>query len=254
MFERDWLRMDGIEASTSTIGRHHMTTQHTSAPTTAPRSSLLQYEDLAGKFVLLMFFIWLLYGSVLSAAGHIVKAEHDWMWVLGLISKITSLAFAGLIVGLTVIRKPPVDVAAGLEARISSFIGTFILLALIAVPRSEISSAQALISTVLIIVGTASSVWCLWWLGRNFSVMAAARELVVAGPYAHVRHPLYTAEAITVVGVVLSNGSLLAVLVGAIQFFFQYRRIKNEEKVLSAVFDGYADYKKSTPMILPGLR
>jgi protein-S-isoprenylcysteine O-methyltransferase Ste14 len=246
--------MLGIRAGTATIGRHQMTIQDTTTPVTGLRNSRLYYEDLAGKFVLLMFFIWVLYGSITATAGHILIAEHNVSWALGLVSKVSALIFAGLIVGLTITRKPPVDVAPGIEARISSFIGTFVLLALIAVPASNVAGAQTLISTILIIVGTVSSVWCLWWLGRNFSVMAAARELVIAGPYAYVRHPLYTAEAITVVGLVLANGSLLAVLVGVVQFFFQFRRIKNEEKVLGSVFAGYAAYKVSTPMILPRLR
>ncbi len=230
-----------------------MTTQDNSVPANGLRTSALYYEDLAGKVVLLTFFLWLLSKSLSAITGLLMLPAHDLTWYLGLISHTTSLAFVGLVVGLTMTRKAPVDVAAGFEARISSFFGTFILLSLIAVPRAQVGEVQALIATILIIVGTVSSIWCLWWLGRAFSVMATARDLVIAGPYAHVRHPLYTAEAITVVGVILFNGSLGAVLVGGIQFFFQYRRILNEEKVLGRAFEGYAAYKATTPMILPRL-
>lgn len=203
--------------------------------------------------MLLLFFFWLFKNSALAITGLLMQPAHDLMWVLGLLSHTTSLAFVALIVWLTVTRKAPVDVAAGWEARVSSFLGTFILLSLIGIPRAEVGEVQALIATILIIVGTVSSIWCLWWLGRAFAVMAAARELQTHGPYAHVRHPLYTAEAITVVGVILFNGSLMAVFVGAMQFYFQYRRILNEEAVLGRAFDGYAAYKARTPMILPRL-
>jgi protein-S-isoprenylcysteine O-methyltransferase Ste14 len=230
-----------------------MTMQDTTTPVTGLRNSRLYYEDMAGKFVLLMFFIWVLYNALTSAAGHILDAEHNALWWLGLVSQVSSLIFCGLVVGLTVTRRAPVGVAPGVEARISSFAGTSILMLLIAVPPAEISAAQSLISAILIVVGTMSSVWCLWWLGRNFSVMAAARELVIAGPYAYVRHPLYAAEALTAVGFVLSNGSLLAVLLGVVQLSFQFRRMKNEEKILGSVFEGYAAYKLSTPMIVPRL-
>lgn len=235
------------------LGSIHMTTQDTSVPENGLRTSALYYEDLAGKFVLLAFFMWLLSNSINAITGLLFQPAHDLMWALALISHTASLAFVGLVVGLTVTRKAPVDVAAGFEARVSSFFGTFILLSLIAVPRAEVGEVQALIATLLIIVGSIASIWCLWWLGRAFAVMAAARDLVVAGPYAHVRHPLYTAEAITVAGVILFNGSLMAVLVGAVQVFFQYRRIVNEEKVLGRAFEGYAAYKATTPMILPRL-
>lgn len=230
-----------------------MTIQDSSVSAGGGRTTALYYEDLAGKFVLLAFFMWLLSNSVTAMAGLLMQPSHDLMWALGLISHSASLAFAGLVVGLTVTRKPPVEVAAGFEARISSFFGTFILLTLIAVPRAEVGEMQALIATLLITLGSVASIWCLWWLGRAFAVMAAARDLVIAGPYAHVRHPLYTAEAITVLGVILFNGSLAAVLVGAVQVFFQYRRILSEEKVLGRAFAGYAAYKATTPMLLPRL-
>jgi protein-S-isoprenylcysteine O-methyltransferase Ste14 len=106
---------------------------------------------------------------------------------------------------------------------------------------------------VLIIVGTVSSTWCLWWLGRSFAVMAAARRIVVAGPYAVVRHPLYATESLIVIGCVLMNGTPLAFLVGALQFFFQYRRMVNEEKVLARALEGYTEYMSRTPMVIPRL-
>lgn len=131
--------------------------------------------------------------------------------------------------------------------------GTFVLLVLIAIPPSDVILLQALTAQILIIIGTASSVWVLWWLGRSFAVMAAARRIVVAGPYAVVRHPLYATESLIVIGCVLLNGSALAFLVGAVQFFFQYRRMVNEEKVLSRALEGYEDYKARTPMVIPRL-
>jgi len=230
-----------------------MTTLDTTLPADPMRNTALQYEDALGKLVLVGFFLWLLSNSLGAVTALVLRPGHDLMWALTLISHTASVGFVGLIVWLTVTRKAPIDVATGVEARVSAFFGTFILLSLIAVPRAEVGETQAFVATLLIIVGTLSSILCLWWLGRAFAVAAAARELVTSGPYAYVRHPLYTAEAITVAGVILFNGSLAAVLVGVVQVFFQYRRIVNEEKVLGRAFGSYAAYKASTPMILPRL-
>lgn len=215
------------------------------------RKSALQLEDMIGKFVLLTYFLWHLYNAGIATAVSVMQAQHDFMWWLSFISHITSVGFVAMIVGLTITRNAPVDVAPGLEARFSAFMGTFILLTLMVVPHKPMGELQMLIGTVCIIIGTVSSIWCIKWLGRAFSVMAAARNLVTSGPYAHVRHPLYTAEAITVVGVIIINGTLLGLLIGALQFFFQYRRMVNEEIVLASVHPSYAAYKATTPMVIP---
>jgi protein-S-isoprenylcysteine O-methyltransferase Ste14 len=92
------------------------------------------------------------------------------------------------------------------------------------------------------------------WLGRSFSIMAEARGLVTRGPYAIVRHPLYVAEEIAVIGMVLLNWSLLAVLLACAQWALQLRRMRHEEEVLETAFPDYASYAARTPRWLPALR
>jgi protein-S-isoprenylcysteine O-methyltransferase Ste14 len=217
------------------------------------RAAYLQIEDKLGKLVLLLLFLWhfsQVWGSLLRM---LANPQLGVMWVLSFVSTICSVGFVGLIVFLTVARTKPVDVQPGFEARFSAFMGTFVLLALIAIPPAGVPMGQAIVAMVLIIVGTVSSTWCLWWLGRSFAVMAAARRIVVAGPYAIVRHPLYATESLIVIGCVLMNGTPLAFLVGALQFFFQYRRMVNEEKVLARALEGYTEYMSRTPMVIPRL-
>ena len=217
------------------------------------RAQYLQLEDKLGKLALLILFLW--HFSQVSGAlvRMIAEPQHGLMWWLGFVSTICSVGFVALIVFLTVTRTQPVDVEPGFEARFSAFMGTFVLLALIAIPPAGVVVLQALVAKVLIIIGTVSSIWCLWWLGRSFAVMAAARKLVIAGPYAWVRHPLYATESLIVIGCVLLNGTAPAFAIGALQFFFQYRRMVNEEKVLSRALEGYSDYMTRTPMVIPRL-
>ena len=90
-------------------------------------------------------------------------------------------------------------------------------------------------------------------LGRSFSVMAEARYLVTSGPYRFVRHPLYLAEELAVVGVFIQFASVWTALLLALQISFQLRRMHNEEAVLAATFPEYTAYQARTSRLIPGI-
>jgi protein-S-isoprenylcysteine O-methyltransferase Ste14 len=125
-----------------------------------------------------------------------------------------------------------------------------ILLALNLTPALQNEAAQVT-GLSLVLIGTASSIFCLYWLGRSFSLMATARRLVTTGPYSIVRHPLYICEAVFVLGMVLSHFSMLMVALSAVQFLLQFRRARNEEAILRQTFPEYDDYARRVPMLLP---
>ena len=83
--------------------------------------------------------------------------------------------------------------------------------------------------------------------------MAEARRLVTNGPYGSIRHPLYLGEAISMLGLTLQYLSPLALLIMALQFFFQFERMRNEEQVLTALFPEYEAYRGRTARLIPGL-
>jgi protein-S-isoprenylcysteine O-methyltransferase Ste14 len=172
---------------------------------------------------------------------------------LDLAIRLASIVYVVLIVGLTVMRLKPMRSAEGLEPRFSALAGTFLSVVLVALPQPDIGTTLRVTSLVLIGVGWLFSALVLLWLGRAFSVMAQARRLVTTGPYAIVRHPLYLCEEITVLGIALAHLSLAAVLIVAVQWMFQLRRMSNEEKVLGASFPECAAYAARTPKIIPAL-
>ena len=51
--------------------------------------------------------------------------------------------------------------------------------------------------TVLWLLGFVAQVGSKVWLGRNFGLVAARRELVLGGPYRPMRHPMYFGYLIT---------------------------------------------------------
>ena len=108
-------------------------------------------------------------------------------------------------------------------------------------------------ATLLTLIGSAASVFVLTQLGRSFSVMAEARRLVTSGVYRFVRHPLYLAEELAVIGIFMQFASVWTALLFAMQIAFQLRRMHNEEAVLSEIFPEYATYKANTARLIPGI-
>ena len=211
-------------------------------------------EDILGKLAMTGIFSYMTAKQVISVLGLLAHPFSFDTWLLVFLARLFGLVFLLLVLYLTLTRLPPKDSAAGLEPRISAIAGTFITMLLIILPSAQVPPTAQLVATVLIVVGTLASVIALYWLGRSFSIMASARDLVQHGPYAIVRHPLYLAEAITVIGVVIANWSLAAVIVVAIQFAFQFRRMYNEEQILRKTFPEYDAYARRVPMVIPFLK
>jgi protein-S-isoprenylcysteine O-methyltransferase Ste14 len=207
-----------------------------------------QTADLIGRIALVTLFAAMATQQTVALFGHPGEAD-----VLDIATRVASIAYIALVVGLTVMRLKPLRSADGWEPRFSALAGTFLSVALVALPQPDIGTALRVTSLVLIGVGWVLSALVLFWLGRAFSVMAQARRLVTTGPYAIVRHPLYLCEEITVIGIALAHLSVEAVLIVAVQWMFQLRRMSNEEKVLGDSFPECAAYTAKTPKIIPTL-
>jgi protein-S-isoprenylcysteine O-methyltransferase Ste14 len=105
----------------------------------------------------------------------------------------------------------------------------------------------------LIAAGEAWAVWSLRSLGRNVSVIAQARGLTDAGPYRWIRHPLYTGEIVSSLGLALLAGSLAAFAVWLAFIAVQAYRALREEQLLARELPGYRGYQARTAALLPGL-
>ena len=210
-----------------------------------------QLEDRVGKALLALFFGYsAMKGAAVLAA--IFKANGGAALLsMPVLVRLLSFAFVGLVVVLTFRRYPAKESAEGLEPRVSAFVGTFAMISMNYVPAAELGVGAQVSAAVLILWGTALSVVCLATLGRSFSVMATARKLVTAGPYSIVRHPLYIAEQIAAIGVILVHFSVLAVSIGLVHLAFQIRRMVNEERILARTFPEYRDYASRVPMLVP---
>jgi len=208
---------------------------------------LTKIEDLTGRLLILavMYPPLLFKTASLYNSGTHVSVE----------SAITvlSLVFAALMVLFTAIRLPPINTARGIEPRASAILGTFLIVGLNFLPNGEAPQWIKYVGLGLTATGFSSSIFCIIFLGRSFSIMAAARKLVTTGPYSIVRHPLYFCENLFVAGAVISHFSTAGVLLWGAQIALQVRRMINEERVLRETFSEYEEYGQRVPMIIPRL-
>lgn len=112
---------------------------------------------------------------------------------------------------------------------------------------------------VITILGEMIRFWGVAYAGPLTRVTRSvgAPELIVSGPFARVRNPLYVGNILLYVGVgVLSNALMpWLVIVAFLYFTFQYMLIvKLEEKFLERHFaEVYSAYKKAVPRFIPRL-
>lgn len=124
---------------------------------------------------------------------------------------------------------------------------------LLLLARPESTPALDFISALLLLTGNYLCIVTLMHLGRSISIMSEARRLVTSGPYSLIRHPLYFAEEVAILGVFLQFRSWTAFAILAAHFAFQIRRMLNEERVLRESFPEYLDYMKRTSRLIPGV-
>jgi protein-S-isoprenylcysteine O-methyltransferase Ste14 len=178
----------------------------------------------------------------------------DWLTELHVTSRSCQFLFFTLAAWVTLVRARPMAQAPGWQPRFSALLGSYLLFLLPAFPEHrDLGAAWSLVSSGLIVIGSVLSLAIVLRLGRSFSVMAEARKLVIGGPYRFVRHPLYLAEQVALVGVFIQFASLPTALLITAQFAFQIQRMRNEEAVLLRSFPDYASYMARTSRLIPGV-
>lgn len=213
------------------------------------------YNRLSGVLPAAFFFFLVLvetHGLLLLFQGA-GTMENDAHLLASATSSIAKILFLSLIVVLFVARRQPIRKAPGLLPRIIALAGSFLIMAIVLLPKTEPGLAQSLFGLSLVAIGSGFSIIAISRLGRSFSIMAEARELVTDGVYSFVRHPLYLAEEIAILGVIVIHFSIPAVLLLFFHIALQIQRMKNEEGILGEAFPNYAPYMARTSRLLPGI-
>jgi protein-S-isoprenylcysteine O-methyltransferase Ste14 len=235
----------------SNLGRQIMASE----PSPAPKCTAMRdrYLDILGKLAIATLFGLIAVAQVIKIYKFVANWSATTMdyKVLHFASSLAGFIFVAMIVAMTVVRLRPLRKAPGIQPRLSALFGAFLSMSLVLLPKPSLPPAWQVLSIVLLLVGSALSFYVLSRLGRSFSVMAEARQLVTDGPYAIVRHPLYLCEEIAIIGAMLAHLSPSAVVIVAVQWLFQLKRMAHEERVLHAAFPDYAAYAAATPKLFP---
>ena len=114
------------------------------------------------------------------------------------------------------------------------------------------------IGLALLIAGLGFAVWARVHLGRNWSGAVTVKEdheLIRSGPYAWVRHPIYTGVLTGVIGTALCAGTLRAVLGLAVIAAALIVKLRAEEVFMRETFPGqYQKYCEKVPALIPFIR
>ncbi len=113
------------------------------------------------------------------------------------------------------------------------------------------------LGAALVAVGLLFTVWARRHLGRNWSGIVTVKqdhELVASGPYALVRHPIYTGLLIAFVGSALARGEWRGVLAVSIALWALWRKLRLEERWMREQFgERYRAYSRRVAALIPYL-
>ena len=184
----------------------------------------------------------------------------------GLISAVAVAAIVGYLSLATAIRRrsirsrgPSLRREGGAAAWLPYFVPVpYFVIALRPGPELALPDAARWVGLCLVIGGAAFSAWAALTLGRHFDMeveVHAGHEVVRAGPYGIVRHPVYSGLALHLLGACLATGNLL-MLAGTLFVAIPalYLRAAIEERLLrSELGPAYDAYAREVGMLVPFL-
>jgi protein-S-isoprenylcysteine O-methyltransferase Ste14 len=152
-----------------------------------------------------------------------------------------TISLLNLIVGLFVMLRMPLAKSGSLKLILAAL--PSLLVAGIAYKLSPAPHLWPLPAQILFAAGGIIAVTAFLFLGRNFAILPALREVVVKGPYGLVRHPAYLGELLMVLACAAAMPTMRTVAPCVIGIPLVMARIVAEEHLLCATltYRMYAD-------------
>jgi protein-S-isoprenylcysteine O-methyltransferase Ste14 len=114
---------------------------------------------------------------------------------------------------------------------------------------------MGLLGVVLTCAGVAFAIWARHHIGQYWSArvsIVAEHKLIRTGPYAHIRHPIYTGILLGLAGTALAVGEYRALVGLALALYGLARKALKEEAFLAAQFGpDFEEHRRHTGFFLP---
>jgi protein-S-isoprenylcysteine O-methyltransferase Ste14 len=113
------------------------------------------------------------------------------------------------------------------------------------------------LGAALTVAGLLFAVWAREHLGRNWSrsvTIKQGHELITTGPYAVVRHPIYTGILTGFLGMAIAISQVRGFIVVVLIFVVFWLKLRMEEEWMRSQFgETYATYARQTAALVPYL-
>ena len=110
---------------------------------------------------------------------------------------------------------------------------------------------------VVTFAGVALAIWARIVLGQNWSARVTRKighELMRTGPYAFIRHPIYSGLSLAVIGTAVFTGQWRGLVALVLVVTAESFKAKREEQFMLAEFgEQYREYQQQTGFLIPGI-
>ena len=110
------------------------------------------------------------------------------------------------------------------------------------------------IGTLMVALGFAFAIWARHRLGANWSSAVTLKEehtLIRSGPYAIVRHPIYSGMLLAIAGTAIVFGQWRDLLAFGFALAGLIYKAHIEEQRMRATFSDYENYRRETAALIP---
>ena len=129
------------------------------------------------------------------------------------------------------------------------------MLSLRIIPRAALVGELGVAVTV---AGILLAVWARFHIGQNWSgtpTVKVGHELIRSGPYAWVRHPIYSGLLLAVIGTAAARGQVRGFVAVVMVWLAFWLKTRIEEKFMLQTFGNeYDEYRRSTGALVPRVR
>jgi len=178
--------------------------------------------------------LWIGWAAYWWLAARQVKVTARHESVASRLSHVLPLSFAGILMASPNLRVPALNRVLIAPTHASFAIGAFLTAA-----------------------GILFAAWARRVIGSNWSATVTVKQdhaLITSGPYAWVRHPIYTGLLLALVGTAISIGQVRAAIGFVIAVLAILRKMQIEERVMLEQFgDAYRAYRARVPRLIPFL-